>query len=52
VLTPKGRRVVEDAVAAHRANEERLLASLTARERASLASLLRTLLVELEDERT
>jgi len=48
VLTSKGRRLVEDAVAAHRANEERLLASLSPRDRSALASLLRTLLVELE----
>jgi DNA-binding MarR family transcriptional regulator len=49
VLTAAGKRVVEDAVAAHRANEERMLVSLAPREREALAGLLRRLLVELGD---
>jgi DNA-binding MarR family transcriptional regulator len=48
VLTAKGRRVVEEAVAAHRANEERILGGLSERDRTALAGLLRRLLVELE----
>ena len=48
ILTPRGRRLVEDAVAAHRANEDRLLASLSPHDRNALAALLRRLLVDLE----
>ena len=43
-LTEKGRQVVDDAVLAHLANEERLLGALSARERQQLAGLLRKLL--------
>jgi DNA-binding MarR family transcriptional regulator len=49
-LTAQGRRVVEAAVAAHVANEERLLAGLDAGERKLLAGLLRRLLLNLGDE--
>ena len=44
-LTDKGRQVVDEAVVAHLANEERLLTALSARERAQLSDLLRKLLV-------
>ena len=44
-LTDKGRGVVDEAVIAHLANEERLLAALSPRERQQLADLLRKLLV-------
>jgi DNA-binding MarR family transcriptional regulator len=44
-LTDKGREVVDQAVVAHLANEERLLVALSAREREQLADLLRKLLV-------
>lgn len=44
-LTDKGRQVVDEAVVAHLANEERLLAALSVRERGQLADLLRKLLV-------
>jgi DNA-binding MarR family transcriptional regulator len=44
-LTEKGRQVVDEAVRAHLANEERLLGALSADERRQLAGLLRTLLV-------
>ena len=43
-LTEKGRQVVDDAVLAHLANEERLLGALSAGERRRLAGLLRKLL--------
>ena len=42
-LTPKGRRLVDEAVVDHVANEERLLSGLSAAERESLAALLRKL---------
>jgi len=42
-LTPKGRRVVDRAVEAHVANEERLLSGLSAAERRRLDGLLRKL---------
>ena len=42
-LTPKGRRLVDEAVVDHVANEERLLSGLSAAERDSLAALLRKL---------
>lgn len=43
-LTEKGRRVVDDAVLEHLANEERLLGALSAGERRQLTGLLRKLL--------
>lgn len=49
-LTPKGLRVIEDAVAAHTANEQVLLGPLSTTERGTLAGLLRKLLAEHEDE--
>ncbi|MBM6402909.1 MarR family transcriptional regulator [Phycicoccus sp. CSK15P-2] len=39
-LTPAGRELVDDAMTAHMANEERLLAALTTRDREQLARLL------------
>jgi DNA-binding MarR family transcriptional regulator len=48
-LTAKGRQVVEEAVAAHVRNENRLLAGLDGDERATLAKLLRTLSLHLEE---
>lgn len=48
-LTDKGQRVINEAVAAHTANEHRLLSSLTAEERAQLADVLRRLLLQFED---
>jgi DNA-binding MarR family transcriptional regulator len=47
-LTPKGRAVIDEALPAHVANEERLLAPLTDRERHTLDKLLRKLLAPLE----
>src|SRR4051794_21399533 len=47
-LTPRGRELFERVVPAHLANEERLLAALSAEERETLAGLLRKLLVEFE----
>jgi DNA-binding MarR family transcriptional regulator len=44
-LTRKGRRVVDEAVQAHLANEERLLGVLSPAERRSLTALLRKLLL-------
>jgi DNA-binding MarR family transcriptional regulator len=49
-LTPKGLRVIEEAVAAHTENEQQLLGPLRASERRALAEHLRTLLSEYEDE--
>ena len=48
-LTDKGQTVINEAVAAHTANEHRLLSSLTATERAQLADVLRRLLLQFED---
>src|SRR6266536_3686474 len=48
-LTPKGHRVIDEAVAAHYENEHHLLASLSLNEKGSLANLLRKLLLEFED---
>lgn len=48
-LTPAGLAAVDRAVESHLANEERLLAGLTARQRDELAGLLRRLLLELGD---
>ena len=45
-LTPQGKRLVDRAVVAHLANEERLLARLDRAERARLAGLLSELLRE------
>lgn len=47
-LTRAGKAIVEEAVAAHAANEERLLGSLTEAERRSLDGLLRKFLGSLE----
>ncbi len=49
MLTPKGLRTIDRAVAAHTENEQRLLAALSASEREMLARLLRKLLVSFED---
>jgi len=49
-LTPRGREVVDAAVAAHLADEDRLLAPLDAEERAALARSLRALLTPFEDD--
>lgn len=49
MLTPKGRRLVDEAVAAHAENERRLLKTLTPSESKTLAGLLRKLLIEFED---
>ena len=49
-LTAKGRRVVEEAVAAHVRNESRMLEGLDAADRATLAKLLRKLLLRFEEE--
>ncbi len=49
MLTPKGLRVVDEAVADHTENERRLLAGLTGSEREQLGKLLRKLLVQFED---
>jgi DNA-binding MarR family transcriptional regulator len=48
-LTRTGRRLVDRVVELHVANEDRLLAPLSARDRERLAGLLRTLLVGLGD---
>ncbi|HKQ00454.1 MAG TPA: MarR family transcriptional regulator [Actinomycetes bacterium] len=48
-LTDKGQKVINEAVAAHTANEHRLLSSLTVEERAQLAEVLRRLLLQFED---
>jgi DNA-binding MarR family transcriptional regulator len=48
LLTPKGRKLVDDAVVAHLENEERLLAGLTKRERDQLARLLRELALSVD----
>lgn len=47
-LTPLGREVVDRVVGKHWANEDRLLAPLSAQEREQLAGLLRKLLLSLE----
>ena len=47
-LTPAGRQLVDQAVEAHIANEERLLAALPAAQRATLVDILRVLLTALE----
>ncbi len=48
-LTAKGKVLIDAAVTKHVANEERLLAALSAREQAQLAELLRKLLLSLGD---
>ena len=48
-LTAKGRKVVDEAVVDHVANEERLLSGLSAAEREGLAGLLRKLGESIED---
>jgi DNA-binding MarR family transcriptional regulator len=48
-LTPKGHRVIDEAVDAHTANEHRLLAALSPSDREVLADLLRRLLLQFED---
>jgi DNA-binding MarR family transcriptional regulator len=48
VLTPAGKRAVDDAVTAHVANETRMLAALSAAERKALDQALRVLLRSLE----
>ncbi len=47
-LTPRGRRLVDQAVESHLANEERLLDGLSRRDRAALERLLRSALLALE----
>ena len=51
VLTAAGKRVVDQAVTAHVANETQLIAALSAAERRTLDQLLRTLLRSLEAPR-
>lgn len=48
-LTPAGRRVVDDAIVAHMANEHRILAALDDQEWDDLSRLLKKLLVSLEE---
>jgi DNA-binding MarR family transcriptional regulator len=48
-LTDAGKRVIDDAFTAHIANEHRLLAPLTERERTELERLLTTWLAAFED---
>ena len=48
-LTEKGRTVVDEAVAAHVANQHRLVESLSSEERKQLDGLLRTFLGHFED---
>jgi DNA-binding MarR family transcriptional regulator len=48
VLTPAGRRLVDEAVTAHVANETKLLAALSPSERKALDQALRTLLRSFE----
>jgi len=49
VLTPKGKRLIDKVLTLHYENEHRLLASLSERERDSLARILRRMLIEFED---
>ena len=49
VLTAVGRKVIDEAVTAHVANETRLLAGLSAAERKTLDTVLRALLRSLEE---
>jgi DNA-binding MarR family transcriptional regulator len=48
-LTPKGQKVIDEAVDAHTANEHRLLAALAPSDREALTDLLRRLLLQFED---
>jgi DNA-binding MarR family transcriptional regulator len=48
-LTAKGKALIDTATSKHVANEERLLAALSARERQQLNELLRKLLISLGD---
>jgi DNA-binding MarR family transcriptional regulator len=48
-LTAKGKALIDGATTEHVANEERLLAGLSAREQSQLADLLRKLLLSLGD---
>ena len=48
-LTPSGSALIDQVLAGHVANEDRLLASLSTDERDQLAALLRTLLIDLGD---
>jgi DNA-binding MarR family transcriptional regulator len=47
-LTSKGKRLIDDAIGVHAANEDRLLANLSRSERATLDELLRGVLARLE----
>ena len=47
-LTPAGRRLIDKAFSAHMANEQRLLAGLSAAQTSQLESLLKTWLSDLE----
>ena len=47
-LTPSGRRLTDDLIAVHLANEERILAPLTAAQREQLAELLGVLAAAVE----
>lgn len=49
-LTPSGKRLIDRVLTLHYENERRLLASLSPRERTTLANLLRGLLIEFEDD--
>ena len=48
-LTPKGKRLIDRVLTLHYENERRLLAPLSADDRATLAGILRKLLIEFED---
>ena len=49
MLTPSGKRLIDRVLTKHYENERRLLAPLGAEDRATLAGILRKLLLELED---
>jgi DNA-binding MarR family transcriptional regulator len=49
-LTPEGKRLVEAILPEHVANERRLLGELSAKQRAELAGLLKTLAITLGDD--
>ncbi len=51
-LTAKGKALIDAAAAEHAANEERLLAVLTATEQRQLGDLLRKVLIDLGDTAT
>ncbi|AKU15211.1 MarR family winged helix-turn-helix transcriptional regulator [Luteipulveratus mongoliensis] len=48
-LTPAGRTLIDKAVAVHVDNEHRILAGLSGRQQKELATLLRALIVSLDD---